>query len=154
MGKQPIPIPNPPNVSCGIGVQFKQSMVKSLGVVYTEIRNPPKSMLEKIKQIRELVETGKFEEANRLKKELLAFCWSGKFENRNNAGLIEHSGRLQIDLDKLGTPEQIQAIKQKLQSDPHIEAVFLSPTATGLKAGLRIPKAANAEEHLQHFQAA
>jgi len=41
MGKQPIPIPNPPNVSCGIGVKFKQSMVKSLGVVYTEIRTPP-----------------------------------------------------------------------------------------------------------------
>ncbi len=154
MGKQPIPIPNPPNVSCGIGVKFKQSMVKSLGVVYTEIRTPPKSMLEKIKQIRELVDTGKSEEASRLKKELPAFCWSGKFENRNKAGLIDHSGRLQIDLDKLGTPEQIQAIKQKLQSDPHIEAVFLSPTATGLKAGLRIPKAANAEEHLQHFQAA
>tara|TARA_E500000178_G_scaffold91192_1_gene89991 strand:+ start:1496 stop:3826 length:2331 start_codon:yes stop_codon:yes gene_type:complete len=154
MGKQPIQIPNPPNVSCGIGVGFKQQMFRSLGVVYAEIRNPPESTVEKIEQIRELVETGKFQEANRLKKELLAFCWSGKFENRKNAGLIEHSGRLQIDLDKLGTPEQIQAIKQKLQSVPQIEAVFLSPSGNGLKVGLRIPKAANDEEHLQSFQAA
>ena len=60
MGKQPIPIPNPPNVSCGIGVGFKQQMVKSLGVVYNEIRKPPQSTVKKIGQIRELVAAEKF----------------------------------------------------------------------------------------------
>ena len=126
--------------------------VMDLAVVYEEIRNPLKSTKEKILKIRALVAAGKFEEANKLKKELRAFCMSGEFEDRNNAGLKEHSGRLQIDLDKLGTPEEIQAIKQKLQNDPHIEAVFLSPpSGTGLKVVLRITKAANAGEHLQSF---
>ena len=68
MGKQPIPIPNPPNVSCGIGVGFKQQMVKSLGVVYNEIRKPPQSTVKKIGQIRELVAAEKFKEASQLKK--------------------------------------------------------------------------------------
>ncbi len=154
MGKQPIPIPNPPNVSCGVGVGFKQQMVRSLGVVYEEIRKPPESTVEKIGQIRELVAAEKFKEASQLKKELPAFCWSGKFSDRKIAGLLEHSGRLQIDLDKLGTQEQIQEIKHDLQSDRHLEGIFLSPSGNGLKAGIRIPKAANAEEHLQHFQAA
>jgi len=154
MDKQSISIPNPPNVSCGVGVKFKQQMVRSLGVVYQEIRNPPKSTKEQILKIRELVAAEKVDEANKLKKELRAFCMSGEFRERNTAGLIEHSGRLQIDLDKLGTPEENQATKQKLQRDPHIEAIFRSPSGTGLKAGLRIPKAADAEEHLQSFLAA
>ena len=154
MDKQPISIPNPPNVSCGIGVGFKQQMVRSLGVVYEEIRNPPKSTVEKIGQIRELVAAEKFKEASQLKKELPAFCWSGKFSDRNIAGLLEHSGRLQIDLDKLGTQEQIQEIKHDLQSDLHLEGIFLGPSGNGLKAGIRIPKAANVEEHLRHFQTA
>ncbi len=154
MDKQSISIPNPPNVSCGVGVGFRQQIVRSLGAVYQEIRNPPKSTKEKILKIRALVAAGKFEEASKVKRELQAFCWSGKFRERNNAGLIEHSGRLQIDLDKLGTPEEIQAIKLKLQRDLHIEELFLSPSEIGLKAGLRIPKAADAEEHLQFFLAA
>ena len=154
MGKQPIPIPNPPNISFGLGVRFRRPLVKSLAAVYEEIRNPPKSTIQKIEQIRELVTLGNQEEAGKLKKELPAFCWSGKFCDRNNAGLLEHSGRLQIDLDKLGTSDEIQAIKHKLQSDLHLEAVFLSPSANGLKAGIRIPKAANTEEHLRFFQAA
>ena len=134
MGQKPFPIPNPPNVSCGVGVGFKQHEAKSLNFVYGEIRNPlEKSTLDEIVKIRELVAAERFEDASKLKKELPAFCWSGTFGIRNNAGLIEHSGRLQIDLDKLGTPEQIQEIKLKLQCDQHIEAIFLSPSINGLK---------------------
>ena len=154
MSKQTFSIPNPPHISYGSGVSFMQPMVKSLGAVYEEMRNPRKSTKERIVKIRELFAAGKFEEASKLKRELPAFCWSGKFRERNNAGLIDHSCRLQVDLDKLGTLEEIQEIKLKLQFDPHVEAVFLSPSATGLKAGLRIPKAANAEEHLEFFLAA
>ena len=85
MGKQPIPIPNPPNVSCGIGVGFKQQMVRSLGVVYEEILNPPKKTLDKVMKIRELASEN-LKEASELKKELPAFCWSGTFRERKNAG--------------------------------------------------------------------
>ena len=74
MDKQSISIPNPPNVSCGVGVGFKQQMVSSLGAVYQEMRNPRKSTKEKILKIRELVAAEKVDEANKLKKELRAFC--------------------------------------------------------------------------------
>ena len=152
MGKKPVSIPNPPNVSCRDGAGFKEPLVRSLGLVYEKILNPPKETLDKVMKIRELASEN-LKEASELKKELPAFCWSGTFGIRNNAGLIEHSGRLQIDLDKLGTPEQIQEIKLKLQCDQHIEAIFLSPSGNGLKGGIIIPKAASAEEHSRHFKA-
>jgi len=65
-----------------------------------------------------------------LKLRLRGYLFSGLFSVRNAEGLLEHSGILCVDLDHL---EDIAATRAELVRDPHVNAVFLSPTGTGLK---------------------
>lgn len=75
------------------------------------------------------------DERDRLKKHLPAFLWSGKFSQRNKGGLIQHSGLICADIDKV--PERIAELHDTAQSDPHAVAAFVSPTGTGLKIVFR-----------------
>ena len=87
---------------------------------------------EKIEEIRQLPD----EEGQKyLKKRLPYFTVSGTFAQRNAAGLISHSGLIQIDLDHL---PNVQAARLEVEKDPHTFACFLSPTGTGLKVIFRI----------------
>ena len=90
------------------------------------------------------------------KKSLPVFCWSGTFaqgQRPKNDNLLQHSGRLQLDLDGLGL-KQAQEVRELLANDPHIEAVFLSPSRLGVKAAMQIPACLDYKEHKQAFQAA
>ena len=90
------------------------------------------------------------------KKFLPVFCWSGTFEQGQrpkNDNLLQHSGRLQIDIDSLGLKQALE-VRELLASDPHIEAVFLSPSRRGVKAAMKIPICLDDKEHKQAFQAA
>ena len=90
------------------------------------------------------------------KKSLPVFCWSGTFaqgQRPKNDNLLQHSGRLQLDLDGLGL-KQAQEVRELLANDPHIEAVFLSPSRLGVKAAIQIPACLDDKEHKQAFQAA
>ena len=140
-------------VSYGTGVAFRKPMLKSLADIYNEIVHPTPEIIEKIEKIRQSSKLGEKAKVKQRKKELDAFTCSGFFEDRNNEGLIEHSGRLQIDLDNLD-PAEIQEIKSKLSRDNIVEFVCLSPSGTGLKAVIRIPKAAKNSEHKKSFFAA
>ena len=89
------------------------------------------------------------------KKSLPVFCWSGTFEQGQrpkNDNLLQHSGRLQIDIDSLGL-KQAQEVRELLANDPHIEAVFLSPSRRGVKAAMQIPICLDNKEHKQAFEA-
>ncbi len=83
------------------------------------------------------------------KKRLPGVLWSGQFERRANAGLTSHSGLLCADLDALG--DLIPTVRAQLRTSPHLFALFLSPTATGLKAVFRVPT--DPERHLASFHA-
>ena len=85
---------------------------------------------------------------NKLKSKLPAIAFSGRFVERNNDGLLEHSGLICLDFDDF-TGGQLQEQRKKLESDPFIYAVFLSPSANGLKALVKIPTA----DHLGSFLA-
>jgi hypothetical protein len=78
-----------------------------------------------------------------LKKELPGVTFSGRFSERAGDKLIEHSGCLSADLDSLGS--QLPEIRKKLQASPYVSAMFLSPTAGGLKVIVRVPA-----DHLKH----
>ena len=67
-----------------------------------------------------------------LKRKLPAVMWAGVFSKREANGLKEYSGLLVIDLDHLGT--RLTKTKEKLSSDPHVFACFVSPSGDGLKA--------------------
>lgn len=92
-----------------------------------------------------------------LKRDLGYFCFSGTFKKRNANALIQHSGIMCIDLDDLdiipGTeekdPERVKLIKQELEADQYITAIFVSPSGNGLKILIRI----NGHHHLSTFKA-
>jgi hypothetical protein len=73
-----------------------------------------------------------------LKQNLPGVCGSGTFTRRDNAGLVEHSGFLVPDIDNFKDAKALEEAKQVLESDRYVQAVFASPTNTGLKAIVRI----------------
>lgn len=86
------------------------------------------------------------------KKALPGILFSGTFTSRNADHLIQHSGLICADLDKLG--DQVGAIKEQLCADPHTLAAFVSPTGSGLKVVFRCDPAKpheDAFEALQHY---
>ena len=88
-------------------------------------------------------------EVDSLKKALPAVTWSGKFEYRASDKLVQHSGLLCADLDSLGA--ELETVRAKLKTSPHVFALFLSPTGNGLKAVIRVR--ADASEHPGSFRA-
>lgn len=54
------------------------------------------------------------------------------------ADLAQHSGLLQIDIDKLGSRKEAVTVREKLRADPHVFAAWLSPSEQGVKAVVRI----------------
>jgi len=84
-----------------------------------------------------------------LKKWLPGVLWCGKFERRCNAGLVADSGLLCADQDNLG--DRLAEVRERLLTSPHLYALFLSPTATGLKAVFRVPT--DATLHARSFGA-
>ena len=90
------------------------------------------------------------EEARPAKEQLKAALFSGTFSYRNNDSLKVYSGLLCADLDNL--PESdLTGLRDKLDADKRVCAVFLSPTGTGLKVLFRV--AGDASRHHQNFLA-
>lgn len=68
---------------------------------------------------------------NELKVKLLpAVCPSGLFERMEDAGIIESSGVICIDLDNV---TDLKKEKERLKVNPYVLSVFKSPTERGLK---------------------
>jgi len=101
----------------------------------------------------ELKRTGSHEKARQAvehpKKALQAVTWSGIFSRRANEALIEYSGLICADLDLVG--ERLAEVREKLKASPYLFALFLSPTADGLKAVFRVPR--DASKHFGSFLA-
>lgn len=87
-----------------------------------------------------------------LKEGLPGFCGSGIFKTRKDTGLVEHSGILVVDVDNFSTVEALQQMRHLVENDPHIQAAFVSPSGTGLKALIRIR--ADRDSHRRSFLAA
>lgn len=69
---------------------------------------------------------------------------------RRQTGIGEHTGIIQADVDKLGGCEAVE-LWEKLASDPHILATWLSPGGEGVKAAVCVE--ASKEKHSQSFEA-
>jgi hypothetical protein len=99
-----------------------------------------------VEQIRSASAAGEIARADKLKCVTLpAVTFSGLFQRRANDGLSRHSGLLCLDFDELGAA--VADSRRKLQSDPHVLAVFLSPSGTGLKVLVPITATDNATNH-------
>ena len=70
-----------------------------------------------------------------LKTALPAICFSGIFSQRNDAGLVKHSGLVCLDFDNV--PE-IEKFKKNICKSEYVRAAFISPSGNGLKVIVRI----------------
>ena len=86
---------------------------------------------------------------NLLKKRLPGVTPSGRFAKRASTQILVHSGILCVDIDKVDDPA---LLREKLKSDPHVLTAFVSPSARGLKAWVRIQP--DASLHRMSFFAA
>ena len=75
-------------------------------------------------------------EKAKLKKQLPCICFSGEFTERKDKSLVNHSGFVVLDWDKLDNPEQK---KNDLKNFKFIYTAFISPSGNGVKAVAKIP---------------
>jgi len=98
-------------------------------------------------KVEEIRTTQDKDKASELKKDLPAICFSGKFTERKDSCLLEHSGYIVLDFDKL---EDAPFTKQKVFDKAYVKAAWISPSGNGVKALVKI---ADGTKHREHFQA-
>ena len=101
---------------------------------------------ETVEKVRAARNKGEEEEQRKLKNMLPCICFSGTFETRKDSDLINHSGLVCLDFDKVGDPE---VIKEKLKNDEYVHAAFISPSGDGIKVVVKIPD--NELMHKKYF---
>lgn len=98
----------------------------------------------KISDIRNLLSNDNKKEADRLKKQLLAFTVSGTFSNGRSIDKIDaYSQYVILDIDKL-SESQLKEVKQITRLAPYTYTSFISPSGKGLKI---IVKVSSTKEH-------
>jgi hypothetical protein len=103
---------------------------------------------DKIDAIRKTIDNKK---RTLLKQNLPIVLWSGKFPTeRTDASIIEHSGMLVLDFDKIGRGDELRDYQTEIISKDYVYACWVSPSADGLKALVKI---AQPKEHRAHFEA-
>ena len=150
-----IPSAQEAKVSIGETVGFNKPNTIRLAHIYDHIQKPVGDQEQRITELRDLVDNGSLGEYKRKKNSLRVFTWSGTFSNREGAALVQHTGRLQIDIDQKDKPRiDSEKLRDQLIQDPHVEVAFLSPSARGVKCGMLIPICTNDAEHKEAFYAA
>lgn len=90
-------------------------------------------------------------ERNEIKKTLPAICFSGTFNKRADAALIEHSGLICLDFDGYEKQKELLSDKENLSKNKYVYSVFVSPSGDGLKVLVRIPP--EPDNHVAYFNA-
>lgn len=87
-------------------------------------------------------------EYDNIKNNLPAIIFTGAFKTRTDNGLIEQSGLIVLDFDKL---ENVEEKKNELINDEFTFACWLSPSGKGLKALIKIPEYKDKKEFTAYF---
>ena len=82
----------------------------------------------------------------RFKNSLPSICFSGKFKERFDNDIIEHSGLTVLDFDHV---ENLKDFKAEICKDKYTYSAFISPSGDGLKVLVKIP--AEIENHEKHY---
>lgn len=97
-----------------------------------------KLQIEKVRYV--LSKYGKGQEYKAAKAELPYFVPGGVWSNRTKSGrLLKDSNLVQIDIDSIFDPVELERIRQVLINDEHTLLQFLSPSAVGFKAFFVLP---------------
>jgi hypothetical protein len=100
---------------------------------------------DRVDEIRRTIDK---EKAGKLKANLPSVCFSGKFgSDRTDEQIIEHSGFIVLDFDKL---DDLRDRQTEIISSEFVHACWISPSGNGLKA---LVKVSDGKKHREHFQA-
>lgn len=99
---------------------------------------------QKIEELRSTLDESR---QSQLKNNLPSVCFSGKFKERLDNAIIEHSGFIVLDFDKVRDIDE--KITEIINHD-FVYSAWLSPRGNGLKALVKI---ADGKKHRQHFSA-
>jgi hypothetical protein len=119
---------------------------RDVHVILERIKDGAGATKELVKKIR--LEKRK-PERQELKKALPAICFSGTFNKRTDASLLEHSGLICLDFDGYLKQKELLQDKETLSKNKYVFSVFISPSGNGLKVLVKIP--ADAENHTNYF---
>jgi len=119
---------------------------RDVHVILDRIKDGAGATKELVKKIR--LEKRK-PERQELKKQLPAICFSGTFNKRTDASLLEHSGLICLDFDGYLKQKELLQDKESLSKNKYVFSVFISPSGNGLKVLVKIP--ADAESHTLYF---
>lgn len=98
----------------------------------------------RIEELRDTLDAGK---ADSLKRQLPSVCFSGKFIEREDEKIIEHSGFIVLDFDKV---QDVDVKMADICQHPFVYAAWVSPRGNGIKA---LCKIADGKKHREHFEA-
>jgi hypothetical protein len=119
---------------------------RDVRLILNRIKEGTESTKDLVKRIR--LEKRK-PERQELKKLLPAICFSGTFNKRTDASLIQHSGLICLDFDGYTKAKELLQDKENLSKNKYVFSVFISPSGNGLKVLVKIP--ADAENHTNYF---
>ena len=119
---------------------------RDVHVILERIKDGAGATKDLVKRIR--LEKSK-PERQELKKQLPAICFSGTFNKRTDASLLEHSGLICLDFDGYTKQKELLQDKENLSKNKYVYSVFISPSGNGLKVLVKIP--ADAENHTMYF---
>lgn len=90
-------------------------------------------------------------ERDLLKQNLPSICFSGKFTQRNNESLVEHSGLICVDFDKFPDNDTLMDNFESIIKDRYTMVAFISPSGDGFKVVVKIPQCSDNKEHNFYF---
>ena len=105
--------------------------------VYNRIKEGYPELIDKITALRAMEEDDPAYSS--LKNSLRAIMFNGTFNERNDNGLIEHSGLCILDFDDYPSSKVMKAEKARLMECPNVFMIFVSPSGKGLKCVIKIP---------------
>lgn len=78
-------------------------------------------------------------EYDKNKNQLPGVCFNGVFDYRSKAGIREHSGLCILDFDKFENSQDAIDFRNSISDDDFIFSAWISPSAKGVKALVKIP---------------
>ena len=114
-------------------------------------KKPTKYIQFILDAVKEAAKNNNLKAKNKLKKKLFSFTPAVLFRKGNTRELInvvEFTGLMQLDFDKIPTRDEAIALKEQLFYDyPQIVCMYVSPSGKGVKGLIRITKCKDLEQY-------
>lgn len=131
--------------------------------IFKSVKDPSGAFNRSVYYALDRIKTGKSKEVitwlrqqsqevyDKEKSQLAGACFNGSFRHRSEAGLIAKSGLIILDFDKFETCEDAIVFKNSITSNEYIFSCWISPSAKGVKALVKIP--VDNRSHRGYFEA-